>query len=152
MANEKKDLTLNEMTEIWNSPYGEDPRPNYSNIFPHYHPNCRFQDCVQTTEGLEKFKGMCLRLEKNYPEIRMEIHGAAKNGKVFYFEWSMLMRSKFMPKSVPLSSMNGATRLDVDDNGLITSQRDYYDIWGDIIDNIPGINKVYRWFMRTVLG
>ncbi len=152
MTTTQKEFTLDEMTKVWNSPYGEDSVPNYSAIFPHYHPNCKFQDCVQAFEGLEKFKEMCLRLEKNYSEIRMVVHGAAKNGNVYFFQWSMLMRARIMPKKAPLSSMNGATRLDVDEAGLITSQRDYYDIWGDIIDNIPGINKMYRWFMRTVLG
>lgn len=152
MITRKKDYTLDEMLEIWNSPYSDDPVPDYNKIFPFYHPNCRFQDCVQSFEGIEKFKEMCLRLMKNYSETRMVVHGAAKNGNVYFVQWSMLMRAKIMPKKAPLSSMNGATRLDVDENGLITSQRDYYDIWGDIIDNIPGVNKVYRWFMRTVLG
>ena len=152
MAAEKKDYTLDEILEIWNSPYGEDPVPDYSKIFPHYHPNCKFQDCIQSFEGLDKFKEMCLRIMKNYSETRMVVHGAAKNGNVYFVQSSMLMRAKMMPKNSPLSAMNIATRLDVDDDGLITSQRDYYDIWGDIIDNIPGISKMYRWFMRTVLG
>ena len=34
----------------------------------------------------------------------------------------------------------------------IIKQRDYYDLWGDILDNIPRIGKMYRKFMKKKFG
>ncbi len=34
----------------------------------------------------------------------------------------------------------------------IIEQRDYYDLWGDIFDNIPSFRKPYRRFMRKHFG
>jgi hypothetical protein len=50
------------------------------------------------------------------------------------------------------SVVHGASRLTLDEQGKIAAQRDYYDLWGDIFDNIPGFNTLYRKFMRKVFG
>ena len=34
----------------------------------------------------------------------------------------------------------------------IVEQRDFYDLWGDIFDNIPFFRRVYRGFMRWKFG
>jgi hypothetical protein len=55
-------------------------------------------------------------------------------------------------KKYPNSKLFGASRLTLNDNGKIIDQRDYYDLWGDIIDNIPFLAKGYRKFMRKMFG
>ena len=37
-------------------------------------------------------------------------------------------------------------------DGKVLDQRDYYDLWGDILDNIPFVGKLYRLFMRKRFG
>jgi len=148
MAAKKKPMTLDRLLEIWTSPYGDDPVPDYSRIYPHYHPNCRFHDSIQSFDGLDIFMEMCERLEQRCAEIRMEVHSAAQNGNVFFVEWTMTMSFR----GTPMTPLYGATRLNVDDDGLITLHRDYYDLWGDTLDVIPGVGKAYRWFMKTVMG
>jgi len=34
----------------------------------------------------------------------------------------------------------------------IIEQRDYYDLWGDIFDNIPRFSVMYRKFMKKKFG
>lgn len=34
----------------------------------------------------------------------------------------------------------------------VEEQRDYYDLWGDIFDNIPRFGKAYRRFMKRKFG
>ena len=148
MAPKKKGMTPDKFLEIWNSPYGADPVPDYSKIYPHYHPDCRFHDSIQSFDGRDNFMEMCERLEQRCAEIRMEVHSAAKNGNVFLIEWTMSMRFR----GTPLTPLSGASRLNVDDDGLITLHRDYYDLWGDTLDVIPGVGKAFRWFMKTVMG
>jgi len=141
-------MTLEQLKEIWMSPYGRGKKPDYAKFFHHYHPNCRFQDSVQAFEGRGKFIDMCNRLQKRCSEIHMDVHAMAQNGNVFFFEWTMTMRFR----RTPLTPIQGATRLTVDDEGLITEQRDYYDLWGDSLDAIPVMGRAYRWFMKTVMG
>ena len=108
-------MTLDRLLEIWTSPYGEDKVPDYSQIYPHYHPNCRFHDSIQHFDGLDIFKEMCERLEERCNEIRMEVHSAGQNGNVFFVEWTMTMSFR----GTPMTPLNGATRLNVDDDGLV---------------------------------
>jgi hypothetical protein len=55
-------------------------------------------------------------------------------------------------KKRPSSVLYGMSRLTLDDKGKIAEQRDYYDLWGDIFDNIPFFAKSYRKFMRKKFG
>ncbi len=141
-------MTLERFEEIWQSPYGKGKVPDFSQIYPHYHPNCRFHDSIQSFDGRDKFVEMCDRLEKRCSEIYMDIHDIAQNGNTFFIEWTMTMRFR----KTPLTPMHGATKVTVDDDGLITLHRDYYDLWGDSLDAVPGVGKMYRWFMTTVMG
>lgn len=34
----------------------------------------------------------------------------------------------------------------------IVDQGDYYDLWGDIFDNIPDFSRIYRKFMKKFFG
>jgi hypothetical protein len=63
-------------------------------------------------------------------------------------EWEMLINFK----NTKTSSVYGTSRIILNEEGKIVDQRDYYDLWGDILDNIPGLNKLYRSFMRKVFG
>jgi hypothetical protein len=148
MVTQKKDMTLERFREIWEIPYGQGKKPDYSRIYPYYHPDCRFQDSVQAFQGKDKFVQMCDRLQKRCSELYMDVHAMAKNGNIFFVQWTMTMRFR----RTPLTPLQGATRVTVDDAGLITEQRDYYDLWGDSLDAIPVMGKMYRWFMKTVMG
>jgi hypothetical protein len=46
----------------------------------------------------------------------------------------------------------GASRITLNEGGKIIEQRDYYDLWGDIFDNIPIFKKIYRKFMKNRFG
>ena len=65
-------------------------------------------------------------------------------------EWEMSMSFKKYPNT----TLHGTSRLTIGENGKIVEQRDYYDLWGDIFDNIPkfGWNKRYRKFMKKKFG
>jgi hypothetical protein len=52
----------------------------------------------------------------------------------------------------PSSILYGSSRLTINNEGKIIEQRDYYDLWGDIFDNIPRFAKVYRKFMKKKFG
>jgi hypothetical protein len=78
----------------------------------------------------------------------MEIVNIAQNDNVIMLDWVMTM----MFKKYPDTPMYGATKLVLSNDGLIIHQRDYYDLWGDIFNNIPRFNKMYRNFLVKKFG
>ena len=78
----------------------------------------------------------------------MKIVRTAQQEKDIFIEWEMTITFRKNPNSV----MYGSSRVSLNDEGKIIEQRDYYDLWGDIFDNIPRFGKAYRRFMRRKFG
>jgi hypothetical protein len=45
---------------------------------------------------------------------------------------------------IPTLADDGCTRLLLDEEGRVIDHRDYFDLWGDMIDAFPRVSKVYR--------
>lgn len=145
---ENKILSLEEVKELWSITYSETGKPDWSHIFPFYHKNIIFQDSIQKIEGKENFEAMCNRLAKRCNSLKMDIYNITQTDNIVMMDWKMTMSFRFFPKK----PIYGATRLTFDSEGMIIEQRDYYDLWGDIYDEIPMIRRIYRWFMRSFFG
>jgi hypothetical protein len=78
----------------------------------------------------------------------MKIVRTAQQGKDIFIEWEMTITFRKNPNSI----MYGSSRVTLNEEGKIIEQRDYYDLWGDIFDNIPRFGKAYRRFMRRKFG
>jgi hypothetical protein len=78
----------------------------------------------------------------------MNIVRVLKEKATIFIEWEMTISFKKNPSSV----LYGSSRLTLNSHGKITEQRDYYDLWGDIFDNIPRFGKIYRRFMKRKFG
>ncbi len=143
-----KPLTVQTIQELWSKTYNTDSKPDWSHIFPYYHPNIVFQDTIQRIEGIEDFTAMCNRLTKRTYKLNMEIVSIVQNENIIMFDWIMTM----MFKKYPSTPMYGSSKLTISDDGLILEQRDYYDLWGDIFNNIPHWNKMYRRFLIKKFG
>lgn len=134
--------------ELWSKTYNTEGKPDWSHILPYYAPGIHFRDSVQELRGIEAFTAMTERLTKRSKDLSMKIvHAVQKDGLVF-LEWEMTIRFKKNPSSV----LYGTSRLTLDEEGKIAAQRDYYDLWGDIFDNIPRFGKAYRRFMKKRFG
>ena len=143
-----KPLNIETIKELWSKTYNTEGKPDWSHIFPYYHKDIVFQDTIQRIEGKEKFTEMCNRLTKRTHQLNMEIVSISQNENVIIFDWIMTM----MFKKYPSTPMYGATKLVLSEDGLIIQQRDYYDLWGDIFNNIPHWNKMYRRFLVKKFG
>ncbi len=78
----------------------------------------------------------------------MKIVKAVMEENTIFIEWEMTIKFKKNPSSV----LYGSSRLTLNNEGKIIEQRDYYDLWGDIFDNIPRFGKAYRKFMIRKFG
>lgn len=134
--------------ELWTRTYNTAGKPDWSHIIPYYADDIIFRDSVQGLQGIEEFKAMTERLAQRSKDLSMRIVNAAKTDNIFFLEWEMTIKYKKNPSSI----IYGCSRITINDEGKITEQRDYYDLWGDIFDNIPRFGKAYRRFMKRKFG
>jgi hypothetical protein len=139
-----KDLVL----DLWSKTYNTAGRPDWSHILPYYDDNIIFRDSIQEIRGIEEFKAMTERLTRRSKDLKMRIVKAVTEENVIFIEWEMTLSFKKYPSSV----LYGSSRLTLNHEGKIAEQRDYYDLWGDIFDNIPRFGKAYRKFMTKKFG
>ncbi|MBK7131583.1 MAG: nuclear transport factor 2 family protein [Bacteroidales bacterium] len=139
-----KDLVL----ELWSKTYSSEGKPDWSHILPYYDENIYFRDSIQEIRGIVEFTAMTERLTKRSKDLKMRIVNAIMENNVILMEWEMTLSFKKYPSSI----LYGSSRLTLNEEGKIAEQRDYYDLWGDIFDNIPRFGKAYRKFLIKKFG
>ena len=141
-------LTKELVLDLWTKTYNTEGKPDWSHILPYYNDNIYFRDSIQEIHGIEEFTAMTERLTKRSKDLKMKIINAAMEENIILMEWEMTLSFKKYPSSI----LYGSSRLTLNNEGKITEQRDYYDLWGDIFDNIPRFGKAYRNFMKRKFG
>ena len=141
-------LTLEIVNELWKKTYNTAGKPDWSHILPYYSEDIYFRDSIQELKGMADFRAMTERLTERSKDLKMKIVRSVQNGEDIFIEWEMTISYKKYPSSV----LYGSSRLTINEDGKITEQRDYYDLWGDIFDNIPRFGKAYRKFIKRKFG
>jgi len=141
-------LNAESIKELWAKTYNTEGKPDWSHILPYYDDSIYFRDSIQELKGLEDFRAMTERLTDRSKDLTMKIVRTAQQEKEIFIEWEMTITFRKNPNS----TMYGSSRVTLNDEGKIIEQRDYYDLWGDIFDNIPRFGKAYRRFMRRKFG
>ncbi|MBE0642999.1 MAG: nuclear transport factor 2 family protein [Bacteroidetes bacterium] len=143
-----KMLDVDTITQLWSKTYNTAGKPDWSHILPYYDENIIFRDSVQEIRGIVDFKTMTERLTARSQDLTMKVVRGVMQGNVIFIEWEMTISYKKYPSSV----LYGSSRLTLNERGKIAEQRDYYDLWGDIFDNIPRFGRAYRKFMHKKFG
>jgi hypothetical protein len=141
-------LNADTIKELWSKTYNTEGKPDWSHILPYYDNEIYFRDSIQGLQGMKEFKAMTERLTDRSNDLKMHIVRTAQQGRDIFIEWEMTIKFKRNPSSV----LYGSSRVTLNDEGKIIEQRDYYDLWGDIFDNIPRFGKAYRRFMKRKFG
>ena len=141
-------LDAESIKELWSRTYNTRGKPDWSHILPYYDENILFRDSIQELRGMEEFKAMTERLTDRSKDLSMNIVRAVQQDRDIFIEWEMTIKYKKNPSSV----LYGSSRVTLNEEGKIIEQRDYYDLWGDIFDNIPRFGKAYRRFMKKKFG
>jgi ketosteroid isomerase-like protein len=138
---------IEHLTSLWRNIYSTSGKIDWSGMLPYYADDIRFKDAVQEIRGKERFTAMTRRLARRSKKLRFLIHQSCMQGDLAFVEWEMVISYKGFPES----SVYGSSRLKLRD-GKVADQRDYYDLWGDIFDNIPFVDRAYRAFMGWGFG
>jgi len=141
-------LTVERMRELWSRTYNREGKPDWSHIFPYYHEDIIFEDSIQRIEGIAEFTAMCNRLSKRCEQLHVDILSIVMDTRQVFFQWKMVM----MFKKWPSTSLHGCTVLTLGDDHRIIMQRDYFDLWGTILNGIPMLRRAYWNFMHRYFG
>jgi limonene-1,2-epoxide hydrolase len=141
-------LTAESIRVLWGKTYNKEGKPDWSHLFPYYHDEIVFQDSIQRIEGKSDFKELCQRLTDRCEQLSMDIFTIGEAPGYFLFDWEMVMTFRKWPSS----SIFGTTKITIAGDNRIIHQRDYFDLWGDIFNNIPYFHKPYRRFMKRYFG
>jgi limonene-1,2-epoxide hydrolase len=141
-------LTTERICELWSQTYNTQGKPDWSHLFPYYHDEIIFEDSVQRIVGKTEFMAMCNRLSQRCEKLNMNILSIGKDGNQIFFQWKMVMSFKRWPST----ALYGCTYLTLAEDNRISTQRDYFDLWGTILNGIPLLRKSYWNFMRRYFG
>ncbi|NJD59220.1 MAG: limonene-1,2-epoxide hydrolase [Anaerolineales bacterium] len=141
-------LTAEHLCELWSRTYNTQGKPDWSHLFPYYHDDIIFDDSIQHLEGKADFMAMCNRLAGRCESLNMDILSIVKQDKQVFFQWKMVMSFKRWPNT----PLYGCTSLTLAEDNRIITQRDYFDLWGTILNGIPLLQSSYWKFMRKYFG
>ena len=147
-TDEKLVINQEKIIDLWSKTYNTKGKPDWSHILPYYDDQIYFRDSIQEIHGIEDFTAMTERLADRSKDLKMHIVRTAQQENIIFIEWEMTISYKKNPSSV----IYGSSRVTINEAGKIAEQRDYYDLWGDIFDNIPRFGKAYRKFMHKKFG
>ena len=108
-----------------------------------YHPEVKFRDAIQSLKGRDAFIDMNLRMVEKM-DVSFELLNIVGSPTCIFQSWNMGMRPR--RRSSGSLSLNGATELVLDENGMVTSHTDHWDLWGPVWDATP-LRKPYRWLV-----
>ena len=123
-----------------------DGEADFGLVDTYYHPDVRFRDPIQSLQGRDAFVEMSEKLVRRCSELRARVNDAAQNGPVILLQWTMEM--KLGP--APLTTIEGCTKLTLDEDGRVVEHRDYFDLWGDSLGSTPLVGALYRRFVRLM--
>ncbi len=106
----------------------------------HYHPQVHFKDAIQELDGKEAVIEMLQRFPQRCDDLRCTVEMAIQQDNVIVIEWLMTMRVAPLPEM----TNHGVTKLTLDENGMVIRHRDFFDLWGDMIDAFPRAARLYR--------
>jgi limonene-1,2-epoxide hydrolase len=141
-------LTTAMIKELWSKTYNSEGKPDWSHLFPYYHDDITFEDSIQRIEGKGEFMAMCGRLAQRCEQLNMDILSIVMDGREVFFQWKMVMKYKRFPSN----ALFGCTKLTIGEDNRIIFQRDYFDLWGTILNGIPPLRKYYWKFMHRYFG
>lgn len=141
-------LTTDMILELWSLTYNRDGKPDWSHIFPYYSDDMIFEDSIQRIEGKQEFIALCNRLSNRCEQLHMDISSIIMDSRTVFFQWKMVM----MFKKWPSTPLYGCTKLTFGEDNRIIEQRDYFDLWGTILNGIPYLRKPYWKFMHRYFG
>ena len=135
-------LTEQSLRQLFTKPYGA-PAPSHGQWKAVYAPDVHFEDPTQSRDGLQAYLDAQDGLVNRCDDVYLAPHAVALSGQTAFVEWTMGLKIKGIEFVYP-----GATRLRLNDQGLIVDHRYYFDFVGPTFAPVPLIGGFVRWLYK----
>ncbi len=142
---------LQEVNQRFRKLYNELNKDTLEKLSDLYDPDTAFIDPIHTVHGLGELTEYCRNLYANVKSIQFEYHDVSYGPQIFHQDWTMTFEHPKMNKGEPIS-VAGSTRVRVNELGLITEHRDYYDVGEMIYRNIPVVGSFIELINKRLIS
>lgn len=131
---------LEEVNQRFRTLYNELNKDTLEKLSDLYDADIVFVDPIHSVDGLGELTEYCRNLYANVQSIHFDYHDVSYGPGLFHQDWTMTFEHPKMNKGEPIT-VAGSTRVRVNELGLITEHRDYYDVGEMIYRNIPVVGS-----------
>ena len=140
---------LEEVNQRFRTLYNELNKDTLEKLADLYDADTVFIDPIHSVNGLGELTEYCRNLYANVQTIQFEYHDVSYGPGIFHQDWTMTFEHPKMNKGEPIT-VAGSTLVRVNDIGLITEHRDYYDVGEMIYRNIPVVGSFIELINRRL--
>ena len=113
----------------------------------YYAPDGRFKDPFNEVQGLAAIRDIFRHMFATLQHPRFVITGRVVQGQQCFLTWDFLFAFQNFHKGVT-QTVRGASHLVLNEQGLVTLHRDYWDAAEELYEKLPLVGSLMRWLKR----
>lgn len=112
-----------------------------------YAPQARFKDPFNDVVGVPAIQGIFAHMFDALQQPRFVVTGRLVQGQQCFLTWDFLFAFKNFDKGVT-QTVRGASHLVLNEQGLVTLHRDYWDAAEELYEKLPVVGALMRWLKK----
>ena len=120
---------------------------NLDRLSEFYHPQARFKDPFNEVQGIPAIQHIFAHMFVQLEQPRFVVTTQVLQGQQCFLTWEFLFGFKGF-KTGQTQTILGATHLVLNEAGLITQHRDYWDAAEELYEKLPVVGGLMRWLKR----
>ena len=113
----------------------------------YYATHAHFKDPFNDVQGLAAIQGIFGHMFEALHAPRFVVTNRVVQGPHCFLTWDFLFRFKSFQQDT-LQTVRGASHLVLDEQGLVTLHRDYWDAAEEMYEKFPVVGGVMRWLKK----
>ena len=113
----------------------------------YYATHAHFKDPFNDVQGLAAIQGIFGHIFDALHEPRFVVTTRVVQGPHCFLTWDFLFRFKSFQQDT-LQTVRGASHLVLDEQGLVTLHRDYWDAAEEMYEKFPVVGGLMRWLKK----
>ncbi len=112
-----------------------------------YAADARFKDPFNAVQGQAAIEAIFRHMFVALHEPRFVVTERVQQGRQVFLTWDFHFRFRRFD-TVTLQTVRGASHLVLDEQGLVTLHRDYWDAAEELYEKLPVVGGLMRWLKR----
>lgn len=114
-----------------------------------YAPEARFKDPFKEVQGLPAITHIFEHMFDTLDQPRFVVTGRVVQGSQCFLTWDFLFGFKNFHQGTT-QTVRGASHLVINEQGLVTLHRDYWDAAEELYEKLPVVGVLMRWLKARV--